>query len=198
VHLRNIDCNQSVRKRTVETRGSPRLIPFLPSLTAQPLVSARPGQLLREVAQLRPLGLCLGFLPLPEFSQSSAFRRIGAGPEGNHVGNCSGVQCTLSASGVGRSLLGVRAETGKFALPLGLNFWYYTFMAKSNKVVPKKKRGRPATGRDPVTAIRLSAEMRESVDAWAALQDGEPGRSEAIRRLVELGLKAKTNRPRNA
>jgi hypothetical protein len=27
-----------------------------------------------------------------------------------------------------------------------------------------------------------------NVDAWAAKQDDEPGRSEAIRRLVELGL----------
>jgi hypothetical protein len=48
--------------------------------------------------------------------------------------------------------------------------------------------GRPATGADPVTAIRLSAELRANVDAWAAEQDDEPARSEAIRRLVELGL----------
>ena len=65
-------------------------------------------------------------------------------------------------------------------------------MVKSNKVVPKKKRGRPATGRDPVTAIRLSAELRENVDAWATQQGDTPGRSEAIRRLVELGLTVKT------
>jgi hypothetical protein len=51
--------------------------------------------------------------------------------------------------------------------------------------------GLKATGQDPVTAIRLSKEMRAAVDAWAAVQDDEPGRSEAIRRLVELGLKAK-------
>jgi hypothetical protein len=44
-----------------------------------------------------------------------------------------------------------------------------------------------------VTAIRLSAKLRESVDGWAARQDDEPGRSEAIRRLVELGLKVKPN-----
>jgi hypothetical protein len=61
-------------------------------------------------------------------------------------------------------------------------------MAKSNKVLPKKGRGRPATGRDPVTAIRLSAELRATVDKWAAKQDDMPGRSEAIRRLVEMGL----------
>jgi hypothetical protein len=70
-------------------------------------------------------------------------------------------------------------------------------MAKSNQVVPKKGRGRPATGRDPVTAIRLSKEMRAAVDTWAAKQADEPGRSEAIRRLVELGLtvKTKANQP---
>ncbi len=39
-----------------------------------------------------------------------------------------------------------------------------------------------------MTAIRLSAELRETVDLWAAKQADEPGRSEAIRRLVELGL----------
>ena len=66
------------------------------------------------------------------------------------------------------------------------------FMAKSNKVVPKKGGGRPATGRDPVTAIRLSKELRETVDRWADKQDDQPGRSEAIRRLVELGLTIKT------
>jgi hypothetical protein len=43
-----------------------------------------------------------------------------------------------------------------------------------------------------VTAIRLSPEIKEDVDAWAAQQEDAPGRSEAIRRLVELGLQAKT------
>jgi hypothetical protein len=43
-----------------------------------------------------------------------------------------------------------------------------------------------------VRAIRLSDEFLVQVDAWAAQQHDEPGRSEAIRRLVELGLKVKT------
>jgi hypothetical protein len=51
--------------------------------------------------------------------------------------------------------------------------------------------GRPATGRDPSRTFRLSDEFMANVDAWAAAQDDEPGRSEAIRRLVELGLKVK-------
>ena len=53
---------------------------------------------------------------------------------------------------------------------------------------PKKKRGRPATGRDPVTAIRLPEDLRVRVEAWAAKQGDAPSRSEAIRRLVEIGL----------
>ena len=59
------------------------------------------------------------------------------------------------------------------------------------KNVVRKRPGRPATGQDPVTAIRMSPQMRESVDAWAAKQADHPGRSEAIRRLVEIGLTVK-------
>ena len=65
--------------------------------------------------------------------------------------------------------------------------------AREKVVVPKKRRGRPFTGvdnRDPVTAIRLSSEFRAAVDAWAKSQDDKPPRSEAIRRLVQLGLAA--------
>jgi hypothetical protein len=65
-------------------------------------------------------------------------------------------------------------------------------MPKSRTVLPKpNKGGRPATGRDPVRAIRLSDEFLSKVDAWSSKQNDKPGRSEAIRRLVELGLKAK-------
>jgi len=58
-------------------------------------------------------------------------------------------------------------------------------MAGSIKV-NHKKRGRPATGRDPVSAVRLPAELTASVDKWS--EDHETNGSEAIRRLVELGL----------
>lgn len=51
--------------------------------------------------------------------------------------------------------------------------------------------GRPATGTDPVRTIRLSDDLITRVEVWAGNQDGDFGRSEAIRRLVELGLKAK-------
>jgi Ribbon-helix-helix protein, copG family len=77
----------------------------------------------------------------------------------------------------------------KFALPLGSFFRYTYFMAKSIKVHPKKRRGRPATGKDPLVSARLPPAVVAEVEAWAATNDAT--RSEAIRRLLEIGLKAK-------
>jgi hypothetical protein len=62
-------------------------------------------------------------------------------------------------------------------------------MKQSIKVMLKKARGRPATGKDPQVVLRMGAEQIASVDAWGKANDVT--RSEAIRRLVELGLKAK-------
>jgi hypothetical protein len=64
---------------------------------------------------------------------------------------------------------------------------------KKSISVNKKAVGRPKKkgGVHPVSAVRLAPEISASVDAWAAAQEDEPSRSEAIRRLVELGLKSK-------
>lgn len=66
-------------------------------------------------------------------------------------------------------------------------------MAKSIRDIPKKKRGRPSTGgrRDGIL-VRLESDQFEALDGWIAKQR-EPtlSRPEAIRRLVEIGLKAK-------
>jgi hypothetical protein len=64
---------------------------------------------------------------------------------------------------------------------------------KKSISVNKKSRGRPKKkgGVHPVSAVRLPPEISASVDVWAAKQEDGPGRSEAIRRLVELGLKVK-------
>jgi hypothetical protein len=53
-----------------------------------------------------------------------------------------------------------------------------------------KKLGRPPTVEGPVTAIRLPPALRAAVEKWAAQQPDKPGRSEAIRRLIEFGLDA--------
>jgi hypothetical protein len=62
-------------------------------------------------------------------------------------------------------------------------------MKKSIKAMPKKRRGRPATGKDPQVVLRMPAALIAEVDAWGATNSAM--RSEAIRRLVEIGLKAK-------
>ncbi len=63
-------------------------------------------------------------------------------------------------------------------------------MKKSIKVAPKKRRGRPPSGgRNPHVTVRMPKALIAEADAWAAANDTV--RSEAIRRLVELGLRAK-------
>ena len=60
--------------------------------------------------------------------------------------------------------------------------------------VNKKAIGRPKKkgGVYPVSAVRLPPEISTAVDGWATKQDDRPTRSEAIRRLVELGLTIRT------
>jgi hypothetical protein len=62
-------------------------------------------------------------------------------------------------------------------------------MMKKTISVHKKSRGRPATGQDPLISARVPAEVVTSILAWGKAKGVT--RSEAIRRLVELGLKAK-------
>jgi hypothetical protein len=61
-------------------------------------------------------------------------------------------------------------------------------MKKSISVNKKVGRPKKKGGIHPVTALRLSPELGRAVDKWAAGQDDEPSRSEALRRLVEFGL----------
>jgi hypothetical protein len=63
-------------------------------------------------------------------------------------------------------------------------------MAKSISVLPKK-RGRPATGQDPILNFRAPAILTAKIDKWAAKQEDHLSRSEAIRRLLELALSGK-------
>jgi hypothetical protein len=63
---------------------------------------------------------------------------------------------------------------------------------KRQTVITKKRRGPPPTGKGTLVGVRLQPDLLAPIDEWAAAQDDEPGRSEAIRRLVELGLTVKT------
>jgi hypothetical protein len=62
-------------------------------------------------------------------------------------------------------------------------------MAKSISV-KRKKVGRPATGTEPLYGVRISDDLMGRIERWA--DENSATRSEAIRRLVELGLKMKS------
>jgi hypothetical protein len=58
---------------------------------------------------------------------------------------------------------------------------------KSIKAKPKK-RGRPATGKDPMVGLRVSPSLRRSIEAWGAEQPDKPTLSESIRRMIEIAF----------
>src|SRR5215211_6673291 len=84
---------------------------------------------------------------------------------------------------------GVRAGQ-KFTASTWLAFTLYAIMAKSPVSVKRKKPGRPATGTEPLYGIRLADGLMKQIMDWAKSQGAT--RSVAIRRLIELGLKAKS------
>ena len=55
----------------------------------------------------------------------------------------------------------------------------------------RPKIGRPATGVTPLVALRFPSDRIKEIDSWA--DKNGISRSEAIRRLVELGLKGKAD-----
>jgi hypothetical protein len=69
-----------------------------------------------------------------------------------------------------------------------------TIMGKSTNIVKQKRlRGRPIEigdkGANQFVGLRLTSALLESIDKWAA--DNDLSRSEAVRTLIERGLKAK-------
>src|ERR1700730_11894453 len=59
-------------------------------------------------------------------------------------------------------------------------------------VLAKKRRGPAPTGKGVQVVVRLHPEPLGALDKWVSKQKDRPTRAEAIRRLVELGLKVKT------
>ncbi|UPJ54024.1 hypothetical protein IVB30_10505 [Bradyrhizobium sp. 200] len=60
-------------------------------------------------------------------------------------------------------------------------------------VISKKKRGPAPTGKGEPIVVRMQPKSLAELDTWIGKQKPPyPSRPEAIRRLVELGLKSKT------
>jgi hypothetical protein len=55
----------------------------------------------------------------------------------------------------------------------------------------KQKIGRPPTGVTPMIGFRAEPSLRAAIEKWAKQQSDEPKLSDAVRRLVELGLKVR-------
>lgn len=72
----------------------------------------------------------------------------------------------------------------------GPTYLWYTFIMARSIRVHQKRRGRPATGRDPAVTVRIPETVLLAVDRFAEMQLAAPSRSEAIRRLVEIGLES--------
>lgn len=60
---------------------------------------------------------------------------------------------------------------------------------KRQTLVPKKKRGPPATGKGTQIQVRLQPDDLSAVDKWMA-EEGARTRPEAIRTLMRRGLRA--------
>ena len=66
-------------------------------------------------------------------------------------------------------------------------------MDKSGRVNMKTPKKRAASPGDLV-GVRVQPVMAKQLDDWRRKQDDLPGRPEAIRRLLEIGLNAKSSK----
>ena len=89
---------------------------------------------------------------------------------------------------MGMLLVRVRAGAEDGLLPLSLHLRYNHNYEEANKGCTKKARQTALRRQGPAYG-RSDAQRTAEVEAWAAANDTT--RSNAIRRLVELGLKAK-------
>ena len=91
------------------------------------------------------------------------------------------------------SMLMVRAGW-KLALPSGPPFGYTLIMSDVNNSGPPKKRGRPATGRDPHLSVRVPQDLLDGVDAFAS--SSGLSKPEALRRILSDWLKERGYLPK--
>jgi hypothetical protein len=66
--------------------------------------------------------------------------------------------------------------------------------ASISNIGKKRGRGRPFLGAQPVM-VRLLPKQVAAVDKWRQAQADQPGRPEAIRRLIEVALSTKAKKP---
>jgi len=75
-----------------------------------------------------------------------------------------------------------------------LTFCVIIVSMKRQTVITKKRRGPPPTGIGTLIGVRMQPNELTALDAWISSHDAKLTRPQAIRRLVELGMKAKPAR----
>jgi hypothetical protein len=99
-----------------------------------------------------------------------------------------GVLFVLSAFDMDHLMVGVRAGAEAHHFPSACFYDILYFMVKSINDIPKKKRGRPATGKGEGVLVRLQPDQLKALDRWIATQDASLTRPEAIRAMMETVL----------
>ena len=89
----------------------------------------------------------------------------------------------LELRAVGRSAISISAALKRSTGAVHGRLSILRALAKSPKLLPEKERPRPDA--------RIDTDIVRLVDDWRRHEDDLPNRPETIRRLVELGLKAK-------
>jgi hypothetical protein len=64
-------------------------------------------------------------------------------------------------------------------------------------VISRKKRGPPPTGKGVPILVRLQPPLLANLDGWISTQDASFTRPQAIRRLIEIALTARSKRQSN-
>jgi len=62
-------------------------------------------------------------------------------------------------------------------------------MLKQETLIPRKRRGPAPTGKGTPIMTRVQPDTLAELDAYIARQEEEISRPEAVRRLIEIGLK---------
>ena len=113
-------------------------------------------------------------------------------------GQESAIESQAIRRGLGKNLdfgrVRVRSMARKLSPSRQAAFMISRSMAKSIRDSKKSmpKIGRPkTTGSGQPQVVRMHDRQIAAIDAWTVMQDVEISRPEAIRRLVEIGLKAK-------
>jgi hypothetical protein len=92
----------------------------------------------------------------------------------------------LGSCGLSLSWLGL--EPGRKLIPSPRLAFMLNRNMKKAISAKQKIRGRPATGVTPMLGFRASDKLRAEIVRWAEFQPDTPKLSEAVRRLVEMGL----------